>query len=203
MNHEVLYCPALTLFPVSFLARAIEYMLVDALLSAEPHMHIAEQVHIPEKYIHLCDNIVQRIEMSEDPVRLKNFTISLRRSDFSVLTQELQQARAILARVTTRDLYKCVDFKALHWDYLEKLREYCTPESVVLAAKTYQPKTEIERKLIEELDPKHVIVDEAILHYGMGKDNPLDKVKFYSKHHPNGMCLVTFLLLSFDVRSFI
>jgi hypothetical protein len=53
-------------------------MVVDALLSAEPHMHIAEQVDKPEKYIHLCDNIIQRIEMSEDPVQLPASIISLK-----------------------------------------------------------------------------------------------------------------------------
>ena len=57
------------------------------------------------------------------------------------------------------------------------------------AAKTYQPNTDKEMELVKELNPRHVIIDEVILHYGMGKNNPLDKVKFYSKHHPAGMSM--------------
>jgi hypothetical protein len=100
-------------------------------------------------------------------------------------------------------LYKCVDYKTLPWVYRENLRDFCTPEIIVKAAKAYRPTTDAERKLVEELEPKHVIVDEALLHYGkgthfshnylsdlitvgMGQDNPLDKIKFYSKNKPRG-----------------
>jgi deoxynucleoside triphosphate triphosphohydrolase SAMHD1 len=121
-------------------------MIVDALLSAEPHLHFAELVDKPDKYVHLCDNIIQRIEMSEDP--------------------ELETSRSILSRITTRDLYKCVDYKTLPWVYKEKLRETCTPEIIVKAAKAYEPTTDAERKLVDELEAKHVIVDVALLHYG-------------------------------------
>lgn len=43
-------------------------MIVDALLSADPYMHIAEQVDQPDKYVHLTDNIIQLVEMSQEPV---------------------------------------------------------------------------------------------------------------------------------------
>ena len=53
---------------LSALARAIEYMVVDALLAAESVMHFADYVTKPEKYLHLTDSIVELIRMSEDQV---------------------------------------------------------------------------------------------------------------------------------------
>ena len=50
------------------LARAIEYMIVDALKLAEPAMNIARRLENPKKYLHLTDHIQTEIEASEDPV---------------------------------------------------------------------------------------------------------------------------------------
>ena len=50
------------------IAKAIEYMIIDALLAADPHMKIAEQVDKPEKYVYLTDDIMPTIERSEGPV---------------------------------------------------------------------------------------------------------------------------------------
>lgn len=74
----------------------------------------------------------------------------------------------------------------LPWEYKDKLGEYCTPDIIAKAAKTYKPETAEEQELVEELDAKHIIIDKATLHHGMGKDNPLDQIKFYSKNHPTG-----------------
>lgn len=43
-------------------------MIVDALLAAEPHLNIARQIYDAKKFLYLTDDIVQRIESSEDPV---------------------------------------------------------------------------------------------------------------------------------------
>lgn len=51
-----------------FLAVAIEFMLIDALLAAEPILHIAEDVFNPQKFLHLTDHIMSRIEASDEPV---------------------------------------------------------------------------------------------------------------------------------------
>lgn len=50
-------------------AKAIEYMIIDALILAEPHLKIANQIQDPQRYLYLTDDIMPRIEMSEDPVR--------------------------------------------------------------------------------------------------------------------------------------
>jgi HD superfamily phosphohydrolase len=49
-------------------AKAIEYMIVDGLLAADPYMHIAEQVDKPKKYVYLTDDIMPRIESTTEPV---------------------------------------------------------------------------------------------------------------------------------------
>lgn len=54
-------------------ARAIEYMVVDALLAAEPVMRFADHITNPDRYLHLTDSIVELIQMSENPVSLMSF----------------------------------------------------------------------------------------------------------------------------------
>ena len=51
-------------------ARAIEYMVVDALLAAEPVMHFAGYITNPDRYLHLTDSIIELIQMSNDRVSL-------------------------------------------------------------------------------------------------------------------------------------
>ncbi|KAF8905721.1 hypothetical protein CPB84DRAFT_1745279 [Gymnopilus junonius] len=92
-------------------AKAIEYMIIDALLLADPYLKIAERVLDAKKYLHLTDDIMSFIEASEDP--------------------ELASARAIFDRIRTRQLYKCVDFKVIDWPMRHLFREHVTPKRVV------------------------------------------------------------------------
>ena len=50
------------------IATAIEHMVVDALLSADPHLKFAKKVFQPEQYLHLTDSIMPFIEATTDPV---------------------------------------------------------------------------------------------------------------------------------------
>lgn len=52
------------------IARAIEYMIMDVLLIAQKHMKFAEYIDIPEKYLHLTDDLFHRINMTESEVSL-------------------------------------------------------------------------------------------------------------------------------------
>ncbi|TFK53350.1 HD-domain/PDEase-like protein [Heliocybe sulcata] len=144
--------------------KAIDYMIVDALLAAEPYMKIAEQIFNPAKYVCLTDDLMSRIEMSEEP--------------------ELEEARAIFYRIRVRDLYTCVDFKNFEWAYLGLCREYITPQRIVEAAmKIAASRTATDA--ISELSAKDVIVDVCPMHYGMKDKNPLDFIRFYSKSNPD------------------
>jgi deoxynucleoside triphosphate triphosphohydrolase SAMHD1 len=148
------------------IAKAIEYMIIDALLAAEPHMKIANQIDKPEKYVYLTDNIMPRIESTPDP--------------------ELAESRAIFDRIRTRDLYKSVDFQFFEWDHRELCRTFITPKRIVEASKALFKEDEDMRPIVDLLEERHVIVDFSPMHYGMQDKNPLDSIKFYSKRNPNG-----------------
>jgi hypothetical protein len=64
------------------IARAIEYMIIDVLLIAQKHMKFAEYIDVPEKYLHLTDDLFHRINMTESEVSLYNS--SFRTSHFVI-----------------------------------------------------------------------------------------------------------------------
>jgi len=49
--------------------KAIESMIIDGLLAAEPHMKMAERTFDAHKFLYLTDDILSRIQSSEEPVR--------------------------------------------------------------------------------------------------------------------------------------
>lgn len=150
-------------------ARAIEYMLIDALKSAEPVMKIACWIENPRKYVHLTDNIRCRIEEMDDP--------------------ELRPAQDILERIHKRDLYKIVDWRSFAFRDRERLKQALTSEKIVEAAKSFSP-SEVpnlsQEDVLASLSIDHVIVDIGCIHHGMKEKNPLDSVKFYGKHNIHG-----------------
>ncbi|KAI0317682.1 hypothetical protein OF83DRAFT_1120014 [Amylostereum chailletii] len=166
-------------------AKAIEFMLIDGVMAAEPSLKIAEQIDNPDKYLDLTDNIMPFILMSTDP--------------------DLQLAREIFTRVQNRDLYKCVDYKAFDFDDCEVLHDRITAEAIVEEAKKLTPgkqprvskddddvewgeegdEDELDPEVLAELTPNDVCVALSTMHYGMKDRNPLDFVRFYSKQHPN------------------
>ena len=56
------------------IAKAIEYMLTDALLEADKHMNIAGRVLEAESFMHLTDYIIEEIKQSRDPVSLSSLS---------------------------------------------------------------------------------------------------------------------------------
>ena len=71
-------------------AKAIEYMVVDAMTEANEHFEIVEKAMDPKTFIQLDDSILKRIEhcnpANDDP--------------------KLRKAKAIVDRIRRRDLYK-------------------------------------------------------------------------------------------------
>jgi len=43
-------------------------MVVDALLSADPHMKLSRQINDPNRYVFLTDSVLEEIERSSEPV---------------------------------------------------------------------------------------------------------------------------------------
>jgi hypothetical protein len=169
-------------------------MLIDAVLAAEPTFKIAEQIKDPRRYVHLTDSIKSRIEL-EDPSK-----------------PGIAEAQAIFERVNARQLYKCVDTKVFDYSDKADLEKHITPAAIVERAKQLKPDDlmvdddddlawveadkAIEPGLQEKLEPEHVIVSFATMHYGMKERNPLDFIKFYTKKRPNGMFYTTTSVLT-------
>ncbi|KAJ7235299.1 hypothetical protein B0H12DRAFT_1027524, partial [Mycena haematopus] len=148
-------------------AKAIEYMIIDALILAEPYLKIAEQVLIPRKFLYLTDDIQRQIERSEEP--------------------ELAGARAIFDRLSVRDLYRFVDSQVVEWEHREAFRRFITRERIVDEALRLAAEDGTHGLDLSELTPESVIVNHAMMHFGMKEKDPVDFVKFYSKRNPN-MC---------------
>ncbi|KAJ7062807.1 HD-domain/PDEase-like protein [Mycena amicta] len=125
-------------------AKSIEYMIIDALKLAEPFLKIAEQIDIPRKYLHLTDDIMTRIEASEDP--------------------ELEESREIFHRIRIRDLYKFVDQRVVEWERRDVFKAHITPERVAQEARRVAEERKVDLDLTQ-LTPDSVIVDHATMHY--------------------------------------
>lgn len=50
------------------LAKAIEFMIVDALVLADPYLKISDRIFDPKRFVHLTDDILLEVERSETPV---------------------------------------------------------------------------------------------------------------------------------------
>lgn len=154
-------------------ARAIEFMLVDALKAAEPAMKIANRIEDPKQYLFLTDNIKAWIMQSDNP--------------------DLSESQAILERIETRDLYSCVDWYVGRYEQQAHFRSRITPEVIVQTAKRkflngsfHEGGSGPSREDVESLKADHVIVDVAVIHHGMKDKCPLDFICFYSKLNIKG-----------------
>jgi HD superfamily phosphohydrolase len=136
-------------------ARAIEYMLVDALLAAEPHLRIAGRIRDPARFLHLTDSIMDRIQESTEPVRAPAPTRP--RADHAL--QELAESRAIFRRLVTRDLYRLVDSTLIAWDTRAPVAAAVTPEAIVAAVRARFADAVPAPALLDQLVPAHVLVD--------------------------------------------
>ena len=56
---------------MAFIAKAIEYMITDALLAAEPYLKVANLVNKLDQYVFLMDNLLNKIEESTEKVIIR------------------------------------------------------------------------------------------------------------------------------------
>ena len=147
-------------------AKAIEYMVVDALLAADPILDISGRIFDPERYLYLTDSILEQIECSDDP--------------------RLTPAREIILRIRRRDLYRCVDY--LHVGVADKaaLAEVVTAQAVAREANVIRLRMVNEGgEGSREVTDSDVIIDWSYLHFGMKERDPIEQVLFYGKGSAN------------------
>ncbi|CAI5725146.1 unnamed protein product [Peronospora effusa] len=136
--------------------RAIDYMLCDLLISANDHLKIKGQ-RISEV---MCS--MEAYQHFDDRVLLK-----IQESDGA----ELSEARSILNRIFSKPYYDFVGKTALTDHSQQKSVDMLLNEVLRCSAR---------RSLITEKDT--VILDFMRVHYGKGKEDPLQHVRFYSKN---------------------
>ena len=71
------------------MCKAIDYMIVDALLLANPYFKFQEKIFNPRDYTNLTDSVLTHIEFSKNP--------------------SLKASKDILLRLRKRDIYRFID----------------------------------------------------------------------------------------------
>ncbi|CAI5734493.1 unnamed protein product [Peronospora destructor] len=136
--------------------RAIDYMLCDLLISANDYLTIKGQ-RISEV---MCS--MEAYQHFDDRVLLK-----IQESDGA----ELSEARSLLNRIFSKPYYDFVGKTALTDHSQQKSVDMLLNEVLRCSAR---------RSLINDIDA--VILDFMRVHYGKGKEDPLQHVRFYSKN---------------------
>ncbi|KAE9466501.1 hypothetical protein C3L33_01592, partial [Rhododendron williamsianum] len=95
--------------------KAIEFMVVDALLKANDYLDIASHFLDPSEYWKLDDTILKTIETAPD--------------------QELSEARDLILRIRRRDLYQFCNEYAVPKDKMENFKEV-TAQDIVCSQKS-------------------------------------------------------------------
>ncbi|KAF3950328.1 hypothetical protein CMV_023901 [Castanea mollissima] len=94
--------------------KAIELMVVDALLKANDYLNISSFIQDPSKYWKLDDTIMKTIETTSNP--------------------ELKESRDLIMRIRRRNLYQFCNEYAVPKDKLENFKDV-TPQDIVCSQK--------------------------------------------------------------------
>ncbi|KAI8903980.1 hypothetical protein EDD86DRAFT_213604 [Gorgonomyces haynaldii] len=133
---------------------AIDYMICDILLLAEPVLKISDMVQDVEAYLNLNDSILSEIARSKDP--------------------NLKPAQDLLLRLRKRQLYRFADQVIIPSDLIQSVTKQDINAKQIV--KFQSPLT----NLVED----DVIVDWLILNYALKDKNPVDHCMFFHKDSP-------------------
>ncbi|GLI65357.1 hypothetical protein VaNZ11_008907 [Volvox africanus] len=147
--------------------KAVEFMVVDALLEADQALKFSENIHSAEDFCMLNDSLLNMIE---------NYNLHRRLAATLDVDAEtcLAKAQAIIKRLRCRDLYRYGNQFLVPYEYLEDRRwedmsRQFTAEEV---ASSYRG-TDIALK------PSDIIVSKTKIDFTQGGRNPLDNVLFF------------------------
>ncbi|KAJ9089749.1 hypothetical protein DSO57_1009500 [Entomophthora muscae] len=141
-------------------ARALDLMVCEVLLLAQPVMKLAEKIHDAGEYLYLNDSILDEIARSKTEYGTH-------------LQKELKAARELLKRIHKRDLYKFVDQVLIPKEFKDKINQVKITESFI---SSHQSDGHVK------LRPEDLALDWTKLNYGKEDRNPVDHVKFFSKY---------------------
>ncbi|RKO86609.1 hypothetical protein BDK51DRAFT_14666, partial [Blyttiomyces helicus] len=138
-------------------SKAMEYMLTDIFLLADPYMKISSSIDDAARFMHMTDDILGEIARST--------------------VKDLADARALLTRMRTRDLYRVADIVVFPFPKKSVPSEYTTYITPANIAEAFQGPLESESRP-EESD---IIVEWLPMNYSMKDRNPVDQVRFFGK----------------------
>ena len=132
--------------------QAIEFMVTEALVKANPIYHFEDVIFNPEEYIRVMhDDLLHVIKKSRKP--------------------ELQESAKLLKRIDHRDLYKCVGESIIHKDSkrLIKAEDICSCQDMNLSQSGAQG----------QLRPEDLIIHCFKVDWGYDEKYPLDNMHFF------------------------
>ncbi|KAJ3405106.1 hypothetical protein CcCBS67573_g01082 [Chytriomyces confervae] len=135
--------------------KTVELMLTDVLCLADEHLGISAAIDDNEQYTYLTDAILREIERSKAP--------------------ELKDARALMKRIRLRDLYRCADTFLLPTEMATRVTKQNFTKERILAYATESEMNEIRKSRTE------IYTDYLVLSWCFGKENPIDRCRFYNK----------------------
>lgn len=139
-------------------AKAIEFMLVDAMLEADDCLKIAERVKDPAAFLRLDDTILKQIEFTSDDVVAEY--------------PRMRKARELVNRIRKRNIYGFLNECCVPEDRLATwTKDSCTAEAITACQKASG---------YHRLVPGDIIVQNYKVDFTMGSRNPLDHVRFWS-----------------------
>lgn len=151
-------------------AKAIEFMVVDALLHADRALKISDKIWKAEDFVRLDDSLLELVENFDllSSIALGNGALL---SNEDAEMEAIRDAQKIISRIRKRQLYKYVTDVPVPYEYIERgmWERAPTPMDIV---SHYRGNDVI-------LDEKDVIVQENKIDYSMKNRNPLDNVHFF------------------------
>lgn len=136
--------------------KAVEFMVVDALVAAEPVLRIADKLNDVESYLTLDDTIVKRLQFMD--------------ADATEAPAAVRKAQALLQRLARRELYSyCEQIVLSH-----ECKNVRTPSPEDIAS------FHTSDGLVT-LNPEDIIISEVKINFSLDDDFPLDYTLFYNK----------------------
>eukprot|EP00299_Pterocystis_sp_00344_P007860 c273_g1_i1.p1 GENE.c273_g1_i1~~c273_g1_i1.p1 ORF type:complete len:535 (+),score=98.86 c273_g1_i1:30-1607(+) len=136
-------------------AKAIEYMVRDAMIHADPVLRFSDKITDPEEFWQLTDSILKDIELSRDPA--------------------LEYSRKLIRRIRDRELYKFCGEYVVPSNQL-KMRRIITPDDIMQYHRGSHLK--LEDVIVHNMEINYGLKDD----YG-NAINPLDKCNFFRDWH--------------------
>ncbi|KAG2489102.1 hypothetical protein HYH03_012328 [Edaphochlamys debaryana] len=149
--------------------KAVEFMVVDALLEADQALHFSENIHTPEDFCTLNDSLLNTIE-SYGKMRGRMYAPLEDDAAACIL-----RAQEIVGRLRRRDLYRFAQQFTVPTDYLEDGRwESIGRRFTAAEVASCAPSDGGVR-----LEPHHLVLNSTKIDFTQGGSNPLDSVLFF------------------------